>query len=170
MNSFSFTDIDKNAGVTLDAPLYYLRINETYDTPHYAAKAKARLLKMMENIRKNYPTVSFMIGISNVDGDTANKQHVRTGRRGRPAVVVSGIPKREHVHIVVYGKGASAFCKIVRDKLNRKHACQYAFCQCISNRWVRAIGYVYMQSYSISIRGEFDFKDYSYMFKWERNT
>ncbi len=61
MNSFNFTDIDKNAGVTLDAPLYYLRINETYDTPHYAAKAKARLLKMMENIRKNYPTVSFMI-------------------------------------------------------------------------------------------------------------
>ena len=52
MNSFNFTDIDKNAGVTLDAPLYYLRINETYDTPHYAAKAKARLLKMMENIRK----------------------------------------------------------------------------------------------------------------------
>ena len=52
MNSFNLTDIDKNAGVTLDAPLYYLRINETYDTPHYAAKAKARLLKMMENNRK----------------------------------------------------------------------------------------------------------------------
>ena len=165
---FTFSDMDKNCGVVLDQPLYFLRINETFDTPDDAAKAKARLLKMMEGVRKEYSDVSYMIGVSRVDGDSAFKRHERTGRRGRPAVIVSGWPTREHIHIVVYGKGASAFCNKVRNKLNKKHGYKYAYSQCISDRWVRAISYVYQQSYSVSTRGDFDFKDYGFRFKYER--
>lgn len=165
---FTLEDLDPNFSVVLDKSLYYLRIDEQFQSKEDAMRAKARLIKMMENVRRDYPTVSYMIGASNTDGDTATKRYNRTNAPGRPAVIVEGIEKPQHIHIIAHGNMAPTFCNKVRNRLNSKHGARYAYSECIKNRNSTAIIYVYDQSYSTSTRGDFKFKDYIYVLKNER--
>ena len=166
--AFNFTDFDPNYGATLEEILYYLHIRPKFRTREAAVREMNNLAKRMNNARKRYPTVSFYIGASCVKGKSASRTYVHTGKRGRPRCVINGATTAHHLHVVVYGKGSAAFCNFVRDKLNKQHNCQYASTQCISNRSAHAIRYVVRQSYASRHGGDFDFEDYSYMFKQER--
>ena len=138
---------------------YYIHLNKTFDTEAEAEKELDNINMMLRRLRaKEYPDISFFIGVSATGGDAAYKTVQRTGKIGRPQVLVKGIRVKPHLHIVVYGKLCSSFCLAFTRKYNilsgesiaRAHKCQ-------STGYIR---YAYEQSYRYRTCGDFDFSQY----------
>lgn len=83
-----------------------------------AKKLYDRMFYMLNKSKKKnrYEKVSCFIGISNMDGKTANKIKEKT--KGRPKHVIIGNKKKPHIHIVALGKNSSKFCSDIVKKLN----------------------------------------------------
>lgn len=138
---------------------YYIHLNKTFETEVEAERELNNINMMLRRLRgKQYPEISFFIGISATDGDAAYKTVRKTGKIGRPQVLVKGKRVKPHLHIVVYGKLCASFCRAFSRKYNilngksiaRSHKCQST----------RYISYSYQQSYRHRTCGDFDFSQY----------
>ena len=97
-----------------DTAFYSIEFAEKYPELREADKALrkyyAKLVRMTND--NQFHGISFCIGISNQDGQTATKSVIVTGKKGRPQIIVTSRETKEwHIHCVVYGNFASAFCQ-----------------------------------------------------------
>lgn len=151
-----------------DTAFYSIEFSEKYKGIAEADKALrkyyAKFIRMMND--KRFENISFGIGISNQDGQTATKATIKTGDKGRPQIIVTSRETKEwHIHCVVYGNFASAFCQkfieyyrkkktsdIRKKKL--KHGANY-------------VPYCYNQCISWLTHGTFDFSKLYNALKWK---
>ena len=132
-----------------DTAFYSIEFSEKYKGIAEADKALrkyyAKFIRMMND--KRFENISFGIGISNQDGQTATKATIKTGDKGRPQIIVTSRETKEwHIHCVVYGNFASAFCQkfieYYRKKKNSdirkkklKHGANYVSMYQLAHSW-----------------------------------
>ena len=106
---------------TIERNLYFKTIEEA---ELIAKQLYDRIFYMLNKSKKKnkYEQVSCFIGVSNMDGKTANKIKERT--KGRPKHIIIGNEKKPHIHIVVLGQNASKFCEDIIKKLNNHNDSQ----------------------------------------------
>ena len=72
---------------------------------------------MLKYYQNKYLDISFLIGLSNVDGKTARKHYEQ--RRGTPKIIIVGKEVNYHIHCVIIGKSAEEFVKNIVKRINK---------------------------------------------------
>ena len=75
----------------------------------------------MREAQKKHPQISVLIVLSDVEGKRAYKHKEKTGRPGRPRMIIDGPKVRLHVHVVICGvSGVSSFAQKIMEGVNKK--------------------------------------------------
>lgn len=107
---------------------------------------------------KEYPNVSWFIAISENASDTSVKQFEKTGKKGRPKVIINGKKANLHVHqgaIGIKGNSAYSYQIKVAKALNRRAGRKVTHVS--SMKGLDYINYSYKQAKSFQTGGNFDF-------------
>lgn len=158
-----------------DTNFYSIEIAEKFANQTEAGKAMYKYYAKLRRIQLNskYSRVSFGIGISNQDGQTATKTEVKNGKRGRPLTcVTSKKTKNWHIHCVIYGNRASSFCQEFIEYYRkgntldiRKHCLATA-----DRKGADYVPYCYNQCIKWLTHGEFDFSILYNNLVWKEDT
>lgn len=158
-----------------DTNFYSIEISEKFANQTKAGKAMYKYYAKLRRIQLNpkYSCVSFGIGISNQDGQTATKTEVKNGKRGRPLTcVTSKKTKSWHIHCVIYGNRASSFCQEFIEYYRkgntsdiRKHCLATA-----DRKGADYVPYCYNQCIKWLTHGEFDFSVLYNNLVWKEDT
>ena len=158
-----------------DANFYSIEISEKFADYAEASKAIYKYYAKLKRIRRNakYCGISFGIGISNQDGQTATKIDVKNGKRGRPHIcVTSKKTKKWHIHCVIYGTHASSFCQEFIEYYRkgntsgiRKHCLATA-----DHKGADYVPYCYNQCIKWMTHGDFDFSTLYNNLEWKEGT
>jgi hypothetical protein len=132
-----------------------------YAVPIYA-KASNKDLKAYEDslryYQKKFPESSYFIAVSNTDSKTAFKYTKRTGKRGRPKVIVDGKKVDTHAHIGIIGnakKSGYSMAKRFAESVNKR--AKKKITRIVAMQGAGFITYSYQQAYSFKQGGDFDF-------------
>lgn len=153
----------------IDTNIYSLVSSFCTKDKEEALKAFARLYEMMKYHSKRY-NVSFMLGLSNTNGQRAFKKQKR--RRGNPKIKVLGKKVLYHAHAVIAGDKAEEFAAEIvrrRNKADGKRLTKKRIVKDLSppssvelydSKGLEIVDYIYEQSESIRIypKDGFDFK------------
>ena len=158
-----------------DTSFYAIEISETFDDQTEASKAMYKYYAKLRRIQQNpkYCGISYGIGISNQDGQTATKIEIKNGKRGRPLTcVTSKKTKNWHIHCVVYGNRASSFCQEFIEYYRkgnsldiRKHCLATA-----DRKGADYVPYCYNQCIKWLTHGKFDFSILYNNLVWKEYT
>lgn len=158
-----------------DANFYSIEISEKFADYAEASKAIYKYYAKLKRIRRNakYCGISFGIGISNQDGQTATKIDVKNGKRGRPHIcVTSKKTKKWHIHCVIYGTHASSFCQEFIEyyrKGNTSGIRKYCLAKA-GKKGADYVPYCYNQCIKWLTHGEFDFSILYNSIVWKEAT
>lgn len=158
-----------------DASFYTIEFSEKYIDQSEASKAMYKYYAKLRRIQKNqkYSNISFGIGISNQDGQSATKTEIKNGKRGRPLIcVTSRKTKGWHIHCVIYGNRASSFCQDFIEyyrKGNTHDIRKYCLAKA-GKKGADYVPYCYNQCIKWLTHGEFDFSILYNSLVWKEAT
>ena len=137
---------------------YILEIDEKFENIDEASVFMRRLNDMLRYMFKN-KNISFIMGVSEVDGKSAIKYSIKNHTRGRPKTVIRGKKKEPHIHALLYGEKVctNALDATRRINKNAKRTIAKAY-KARDNGFVSGyVPYLIEQSKSIRTFGNFDF-------------
>lgn len=108
--------------------------------------------------KKDFSSVSCLVGISVTQSQGAIRRSEANGRPGHPNNVIEGRAEKPHIHMVVYGDMAATYVQMFKAKYNTKAGWTAALSKKMGS--MKYISYVYNQSNLIRASGTFDFKPY----------
>lgn len=153
-----------------DTAFYTIEFAEKYSDIAEANKALhkyyAKLVRIA-NIEK-FHGISFGIGISNQDGQTATKTFISTGQKGRPQISVTSKKTKEwHIHCIIYGNGASTFCQEFIEYYRKKNLS--AIKKYKLQHGANYVPYCYNQCIRWLTHGTFDFSKLYNRLEWKEH-
>ena len=138
------------------APMYSI-ILEKYASEEDAERNLNNIsMRMTRLCKKKFPSISFYAVTSKTSGKNARKTIVKTGRRGRPKLSITGDKALPHIHIAVYGEKSATFCKRFTSSINRKAGKIIAKYEKVDVD-IAFLGYIYRQGYMVRKYGALDF-------------
>jgi len=113
--------------------------------------------KLNQDVMKKHPEVSFFGGLSIAKPENSVKYKIKTGKRGRPKVTVSGDFIAPHIHLVCTGKGRTSALNDVKKYFDKKFAYKGVKISSIKKSDDPCIHYIDRQSPATLSTGDFDF-------------
>lgn len=144
--------------VKIEHDFYSLYYSVTFKNEDDGKKALYRIYALMKRIQeKHFADISFLIGLSQIDGKTAINAPQTTGNRGRrPRIIISQKPPVDwHIHSIATGNKVSSFMQEALERINKNEGPGTA-----TKRKCRDSGlvpYVWQQSTRRLSYGDFDF-------------
>ena len=105
----------------------YFAYGQNFSDRESGLRGLNNMAKLLKKLHQEYPTFAAYLGLSNVDGESAERINMRQGKVGRPQIgfqkkpgVKKSIWKKYHIHIVIVGEYsatvAKKFCEIMSKR------------------------------------------------------
>ena len=140
--------------IPIEYNFYLLCFDSKFTTFEEAKIFMLKINATMRRLLKN-TTVSYLLGVSEIEGENAVRQVLRKPKVGRPSVIIQGKKVSPHIHGVLYGEKAATHALSATRRINRneKKTIVKAYKAADSGY----VPYILNQCKCIRTFGEFDF-------------